>query len=304
MILKHKNRNDFNNSLVKVFDLMSIHGKYNIVGSASLKGIYYNSDIDLNQQVKIKGKTAFESVYNMFVKKFQMAKQNPNIYITDFKAGVDDKNNESLKWSYEKLLREKDEFIKSIRLKPSTIKLDIAYLLNGIFVEITEVYFLDIGGFKTYETNELDKTSIKTELENEFHEQLKKGNFFKALKRLFSILLIEKAKKPLLQKLISFFNSETGILYKANADLQILINVISNTFRQVKIEDIKNNLQIIKANLSIQTETHKNCSIIIDDICSQTDLNKINVYIQKLSEYLSKVFNRFAKRFLETIKVN
>jgi hypothetical protein len=68
--------------------------------------------------------------------------------------------------------------------------------------------------------------------------------------------------------------------------------------------NIKNNLQIIKANLSIQTETHKNCSIIIDDICSQTDLNKMNVYIQKLSEYLSKVFNRFAKRFLETIKVN
>ena len=303
MILKHKNRNDFNNSLVKVFDLMSIHGKYNIVGSASLKGIYYNSDIDLNQQVKIKGKTAFESVYNMFVKTFQMAKQNPNIYITDFKAGVD-KNNESLKWSYEKLLREKDEFIKSIRLKPSTIKLDIAYLLNGIFVEITEVYFLDIGGFKTYETNMLNSTSIKSALQNEFHEQVKECNFFKALKRLFSILLIEKAKKPLLQKLISFFNSETGILYKANADLQILINVISNTFRQVKIEDIKNNLQIIKANLSIQTETHKNCSIIIDDICSQTDLNKMNVYIQKLSEYLSKVFNRFAKRFLETIKVN
>jgi len=303
MILKHKNRNDFNKTLVKVFDLMSIHGKYNIVGSASLKGIYYNSDIDLNQQVKIRGKTAFESVYNMFVKKFQMAKQNPNIYITDFKAGVDDKN-ESLKWSFEKLLKEKDAFIQSIRLKPSTIKLDVAYLLNGIFVEITEVYFLDINGFKTYETNMLNSTSIKSALQNEFHEQVKEGKFFKALKRLFSILLIEKAKKPLLEKLISFFNSETGILYKANADLQILINVISNTFRQVKIEDIKNNLQIIKANLSIQTETQKNCSIIIDDICSQTDLNKMNVYIQKLSEYLSKVFNRFAKRFLETIKVN
>jgi hypothetical protein len=91
MILKSKNKNDFNNSLVKVFDLMSIQGKYNIVGSASLKGIYYNSDIDLNQQVKIRGKSPFESVYNMFVKKFQMAKQNPNIYITDFKAGVDKK---------------------------------------------------------------------------------------------------------------------------------------------------------------------------------------------------------------------
>ena len=92
---------------------------------------------------------------------------------------MDDKNNESLKWSYEKLLREKDEFIKSIRLKPSTIKLDIAYLLNGIFVEITEVYFLDIGGFKTYETNMLNSSSIKSALQNEFHEQVKEGNFFK-----------------------------------------------------------------------------------------------------------------------------
>jgi len=133
---------------------------------------------------------------------------------------------------------------------------------------------------------------------------VKEGNYFKALKRLFSILLMENAKKPLLEKFMSFFNSETGILYKANADLQILVNVISNTFRQVKIEDIKNNLQIIKANLSIQTETQKNCSIIIDDICSLSDLNKIKTYIQKLSEYLSKVFNRFAKTFLETIKVN
>jgi hypothetical protein len=41
-------------------------------------------------------------------------------------------------------------------------------LLNGIFVEITEVYFLDINGFKTYETNELDKTSIKTALKMNF----------------------------------------------------------------------------------------------------------------------------------------
>jgi len=301
MILKSKNKNDFNNSLVKVFDLMSIQGKYNIVGSASLKGIYYNSDIDLNQQVKIRGESPFESVYNMFVKKFQMAKQNPNIYITDFKAGVD-KNNESLKWSYEQLLNEKSNFIKSIHNK-SVVKLDIAYLLNGIFVEITEVYFLDIGGFKTYDTNELNKTAVKTALENEFHDQIKEGNNFKALKRLFSILQIEnKSAATTVKKLISFFNSETGILYKANADLQILINVISNTFRQVNINDIKNNLQIIKANLSIQTETYKNCSLIIDDICSQTNLNKMNVYIQKLSEYLSKIYNRSAKHFLETLK--
>jgi hypothetical protein len=48
-----------------------------------------------------------------------------------------------------------------------------------------------------------------------------------------------------------------------------------------------------------QTQTHKNCSLIIDDICKQNDMNNMRIYIYKLSEYLQKVFNREAKSFLE-----
>jgi hypothetical protein len=120
------------------------------------------------------------------------------------------------------------------------------------------------------------------------------------LKRLFSILQIKK-KFSDVDKFIHFFNSESGILYKANADLQILITVIDNKFRKPEISDIKNNLQIIKQNLSIQTETHKNCSKIIDSICERKKLSEMSIFIQKLSEYISKVYNRSAKIFLDQI---
>ena len=45
-----------------------------------------------------------------------MAKQNPNIYITDFKNGVDNKN-EPIRWSYDDIMNKKDEFIKALKQK-------------------------------------------------------------------------------------------------------------------------------------------------------------------------------------------
>ena len=58
-----KTKDDFNYKLQDVFNLMSIQGEYNIVGSSSLKGILYASDIDLNEKTKVSGKHPFEHVY-------------------------------------------------------------------------------------------------------------------------------------------------------------------------------------------------------------------------------------------------
>ena len=292
-----KEKEDFNNNLLKVFNLLSISGKYNIVGSASLKSIYYNSDIDLNEIDDFK---SYKTVYEKFKHIFKVCKENKNLFITDFKCGLD-KNNEPIRWSYKDIMNgyiENKSFIDCLKDK-GMIKLDIVYLLNGIFVEITEVYFLKIDNHTNYDNNELNNKEITNNLQNELQELIQEKHYFKALKRIFSILQIQEKNKTLQNKLISFFNSETGILYKANADLNILINVIENTFRKPNINDIKNNLQIIKQNLSIQTQTHKNCSLIIDDICKQNDMNNMRIYIYKLSEYLQKVFNREAKSFLE-----
>ena len=295
MIKKHKQ--DFNNNLLNTFNILSISGNYNIVGSSSLKSIYYNSDIDLNEHDRF---NSYKNVYEKFKYIFQICKENPNLFITDFKCGLNNKN-EPFRWTYKDIMKGyigKKSFEDCLKDK-SMIKLDLVYLLNGVFVEISEVYFFNIQNHTNYYDDAFNTNSIITSIQNEIHELLKNGEYFKALKRMFSILNIENSKKPIVNKLISFFNSQTGILYKANSDLNILSILIDNKFRKPNIDDIKNNLQVIKQNLSIQTQTHKNCSIIIDDICKQNNMNNMKIYIYKLCEYLQKVFNREAKSFLE-----
>jgi len=292
-----KNNEDFNNNLLNVFNLMTISGNYNIVGSASLKKIYYNSDIDLNEVDDLK---SYKKVYEKFKEIFKVCKENKDFFITDFKCGIDEKN-EPIRWTYKDIMNgyiNNKSFEDCLKQK-SMIKLDIVYLLNGSFIEITEVYFLKIGNHTNYNENELNSEEITKNLQNELKELIDEKQYFKALKRIFSILLMDEKNNTLQNKLINFFNSENGILYKANADLKILINVIENNFKKPNINDIKNNLQVIKQNLSIQTETHKNCSKIIDDICKIKNIIHMRIYIYKLSEYLQKVYNREAKSFLE-----
>ena len=296
-MLKKKTKEDFNNNLQNIFNLISISGHYKIVGSASLKGIYYNSDIDLNENDEL---DSYKKVYEKFKQIFEICKNNKDIFITDFKCGVDE-NNEPIRWSYKEIMNNsnKNKSFEDCLKQKSMIKLDIVYLLNGNFIEITEVYFLKIGNNTNYNENELNSEEIKKNLQNELKNLINEKQYFKALKRIFSILLMENKNNILQNKLINFFNSENGILYKANADLKILISVIENNFRKPDINDIKNNLQILKQNLSIQTETHKNCSKIIDDICKIKNIIHMRIYIYKLSEYLQKVYNREAKTFLE-----
>ena len=295
MIKKHKQ--DFNNNLLNTFNILSISGNYNIIGSSSLKSIYYNSDIDLNEHDSF---NSYKKVYEKFKYIFQTCKENPNLFITDFKCGVNNKN-EPLRWTYTDIMKGyigKKSFEDCLKDK-SMIKLDLVYLLNGIFVEISEVYFFKIQNHTNYNDDAFNTNTIKTSIQNEIHELLNDGKYFKVLKRMFSLLNIENSKNPIVNKLISFFNSQTGILYKANSDLNILLILIDNKFRKPNIDDIKNNLQVIKQNLSIQTQTHKNCSIIIDDICKQNNMNNMKIYIYKLCEYLQRVFNREAKMFFD-----
>ena len=295
--IKTKKSNDYNNELQNVFNLMSIKGKYNIVGSAALKSIYYNSDYDLNEKDKINGSDGFTQVYNIFKKKFEIAKSNKNIYITDFKCGVDINNNEPIRWTYDDIMKKRDKFIKVLKTK-SMIKLDIIYLLNGSFVEISEIYFLDIDHHKTYDDSELNTENLKKQLIKSMKECAQEGLYFKALKRLFSICNIDKI--PVLDGIVGFFNGQYGILYKANSDLKVLMTLIENKFRKPPIDEIKNNLQIIKQTLSIQEQTKKNVSKIIDDICKVKNLHEMYIYIEKLSTYLSRIFNREAKIVFES----
>jgi len=244
-----KKRKKWPEDITNVFNTLTITGHYNVIGSASLENIKYNSDYDLNEMIKksngTKSLTVFDKIYNEFKKKFKEAKANSNYFITDFKCGISD--GEPLRWTYNDMMNgvNKDvTFQEALKMK-STIKLDLIVLIDGIFTEFSENYYFNIGGHTNYYKEEMEPSFNKLSIQKSLDEYLVEGNYWKALKRLFSLFLFDVKKKKVVETvadLIDFFNSDIGLINKARNELDILLLVLEQTFRVPKIKDIFYNI--------------------------------------------------------------
>ena len=143
--------------------MMSVSGKYRLVGSANISNLMYNSDYDLNE---FESNKSFKSIYQIFKNKFIQAKEDKLTYITDFKCG--EIHGEPLRWDYDDIIKGfkqietyKISFEDAIKTKGLT-KLDVISIVSGKFLEFSEIYYLKINNVKYYEN--IDKVSIKREL--------------------------------------------------------------------------------------------------------------------------------------------
>jgi hypothetical protein len=266
----YQNINDFNNKLVNIINFIGIEGKTNIIGSSILKPIRYNSDYDLSTEITkpVYGNNPKSelnikhNLYMKFLKLFKESKKDKNIFITDFKCGVD-KNGDAIRWKYEDMINgykniddEKYYFIDCLTHK-STIKIDIIYLINCKFTEMSDNYYIKIGNKTNFE--KITKDSIINSLEKDYKDLVSQGKYYKALKREFSIIQTNNMNLPTpkdtlnkrQQVLVNYFNSDIGILNKGKADLSVLLILLEEqTFRKVSLKNIRENLQIIKQNIS------------------------------------------------------
>ena len=104
------------------------------------------------------------------------------------------------------------------------------------------------------------------------------------MKRKFSLFKLEDTKLQLQEKLLDFFNSPVGLLYKSVVDLKTIILLKEQIFRRVYSGDLYEFQQIIKQNLSI---------VDIPYIYSALDRNKLSikcldVIIKKLEQIINK----------------
>ena len=179
------NQKEYNNKINKLSKLMSLESKVNIVGSAKIKRSIYYSDYDNFETVRGKNENM---IYNHFRSVFEIIKATNNTVITDFKLG--EFRGEPLRWDYEAIKNRSNNgitFDDAIKQK-SIIKMDIVALLNNRFIEISEVYniFLDGESNSDYSID-----NIRKELIDDMTEQIKQGNYMKALKRKFSLLNLD-----------------------------------------------------------------------------------------------------------------
>ena len=237
------NEKQYNNNNKKIAKLMSLESKVNIVGSTKIRRNLYYSDYDSFSTVKGKNENI---IYNHFMSVFDIIRNSENTIITDFKLGENAKG-EPLRWIYEEIKRRENNgitFDQSLKQK-SMIKMDIVTLLNGRFIEITEVYNIFIDG----ESNsDYSKENIKHELMHDMIEQIEEGNYMKALKRRYSLLNLENKNKALREKLIDYFNSPVGLLNRSKSDLETMLTVIQSP--KYDIDEIRNSLQMLKEIIS------------------------------------------------------
>jgi len=294
---------DFKKTIKNIFDLMTIEGKYKVIGSSNLKNVLYNSDYDLAEFDEFKSlKSGQEYIYHRFKDIFKKAESNKNVFITDFKCGVDS-DNEPLRWNKKDIEKgfktlkngKKQSFNDSLIDKDNTIKIDIVSLIDGVFVEFSENLYFKFGEGKTAITNyipsDITKPKILASIKADFFDKLKDGKPFKALKRKFAYykLLDTDKYKNLLNTLLNFFNSPVGIVAKAHADLDTIILVMESSDK-VKIEDVVNNIQNIKQNLSY-TPDLENVSEKLNKICSlktkQQIIKQLNIFNTDLYKYIT-----------------
>jgi hypothetical protein len=296
--------NDYNNSLRDVMNLMSITSKYKVIGSANLRTSEFIQDYDLDCMFNVKGneEKILDSLTAKFKDIFKISYKNPALFITDFKAGTDPSypedddrfklrwNKEDMKNGYKILGNGEKKFFRDCLMEKVRMKLDMIYLLNGEFVELSEIYRLNINGRKNYDDNNIEK-----ELKQEIEKYKKEGNYYKMLKRKFSLL---KWKGKNTEKYIEIFNGQEGLLNNLINQLKIIQNICLQTFRRPKLHEIRGNLQTIKQELSSVYEIyHPNFSEKIDNICKKP-LSKIYHSLTPIIDKLEKQLNGYVKKYI------
>jgi len=287
---QHKEPIDYPNNLQDIFALLSVSGKHNVVGSANLRGILYNSDFDLGEDLK-NGHDIHHSLRKIFLHKYETAKHLPSVYFTDFKCG-EDADGEPLRWDYKSLLKNNNKgFTFEDALKSGgIIKLDCVAFVNGSFQEVTEVYELKTS------CNCIKvppKKNLIEDLKQSKREYLEEGNYWKALKREFSICSLQNNLSKS-KRLVEFFNSVTGLLAKCVSELDTINLVLEQTFKPPNLDEVKQNLQLVKWRLSYCSSKY---SKRIDSICSLENKKAIHSRVEKLREDIFKVVNQEARKF-------
>jgi len=256
MTLTEKTAKDYSQGEKKVFALLSLHGTQRVVGSGALKEIDYAADLDLMEYVEFgRSLEVYECVLDVFREKYRNAHASKTTWITDFKCGVLP-GGKPIRWTRQSInaghvfIEDKKVMFVDCLQQKSIIKMDVISLVDGLFTEFSEMYFINFGDFKTYNPVTTKKENIETNLLLDVQSYQNKGNYYKALKRLFAYLRISETNPKLMNSLLNFFNSKVGELASYKSDLELVTIMLEQTFRPVKEKDILHNLKYIEKNIN------------------------------------------------------
>lgn len=272
-----------NNEIGNIAHKFSIQHKLKLLGSNSYRGILYGSDYDFVSTITEPIKALSMHLQELF------SKPLPFLFM-DFKAGTDPtKPDGKLRWTPKDLskgyviINKQKKTLEDALKENMIIKLDYAVQVGHSFLENSMIFYTRYQSQKT-------KKEIEADLDNDITKYTKKENSMKALKRLYSLLLLQKTNEKLQQKLVHFFNSDVGLVNKIANDLELLLLIVEK--HKIPFQQIVDNTQMIKERLSTISWINK---IELFNKLTPTNYKKI---LQKEVDYLRSKINPLAKTFL------
>jgi len=226
--------------------------KVNLVGSSSLKSQYYFSDYDFNSSITRKQKPI--EIKEKIEDIVKTINEDENNYFIEMKIEYTDEKSKLKIFESNDIEKIEEEKYKNINI----IKLDYIVKFDYEFVEVSMIY-----NFSNSKVSKLKMTNL---YKDEIIELKKEGNYFKVLKRVFSIVKIKNKDKNQLVELTKFFNGNFGKMYKIISNLKTIKNLLDNYNNKKIIKQVINNLKIYNI----------------------YNIEEINKYINKYSKIINK----------------
>jgi len=301
-LLEKRKITDFNKSIQDVINFMSISRNVHLVGSSSLKSLKYFHDFDLNELFKENGNKDYPKlILNLFRQKYKEAKLNKNTYIVDFKCGIDSNTGLSLNWTMKDINngyilnseKEKVYFIDAIFHK-AIMNLDVIEILeDGLLGDFSDVYSIQINDKSNFFPFDNSKDFILNGILKSYDEyQYIEKNYYKALKRIFSI---NRLQKPLPKKniklLIDFFNGDVGKMNKVMTNILTIQSFLTNDFKPP-------NLSIVYLNIKNCIELSSGEIKHMLELCLKKRSIKTIIYcLEKIKNILFDKINKLSLQF-------
>lgn len=240
-----------------------------VKGSNNYLRQYYFSDYDLFQFVPIE---SADEAYKTIRKIIDTADDTPDMYFIEMK--IQQLNGDKYKFLLQEDINKKD-FVDNFK-DIDYVKLDYVIRIDFNFFEMSIIYKFYEKGKDPFGQDFVDK------MINDIKELVKEGNYFKVLKKVFSINSYYDANhqpvdKKVVEKILGMINSdEYGRLYQVKGILEANSKVLKNYDDEQTIKKVIINLKhlgiepdtkhIKKEIRKIDTIINKEAKKIYDDI--------------------------------------
>ena len=205
------------------------HNQIKINGSITYRQLLYFGDIDLFTEIKRTSTCTAQTVFKEFKRILEIIDDDPNLYLLEIKLQTLDKQ-KIRKYSIHHLTIQDTENIFS---KLDFIKIDLVLYIDYRFIEVSCIY-----KFSSHYPDEVRS------LHDDIKDYLQEQNYFKVLKRMFNLAVIDDNHK-LMFKLINFFNSGSGYQYAIYSNLDAIEKLHQFYNDKLTVERMKNNLKTL-----------------------------------------------------------